>query len=533
LLAILKDANPQALITRTSQVDRFAGYQGDIICVNSQKEEIAKESHLDYRNDCKAENAACVIYTSGSTGAPKGILMSNRNIVNLIYSFTLSYKPGPGDSILPLTSIASASFVGEILPILVSGGRIVLADKVHFLDMKKLTALMSAYCVTILSTVPSMIARLNSAELKPEGLRLLLSGGETLSASDIHKLRDSITIVNGYGLTEATICSTYIILNENKNDFGENSLISVGSPIINTLVYILDKNRNPVPIGVPGEIYIGGHGISHGYLNNPELTTDKFINSLTFQVDNLQTNRLIFRTGDLGCFLSDGSIKFLGRIDTQVQIHGHRIELSEIETHLGLYPGIRDVVVVDREVVRGDRRLVAYIVPEGGKIPGSGQLRDWLDKRIPDYMIPSLFEAVDELPLNINGKVDIPALPEPSWDRPELNVDYKAPQTGIEKAIASLWQDILRVEKVGINDNFFDLGGHSLLLTQLHSSLSELNQNSKELTIVDLFRYPTIYSLGKYIEEDGKKDTAEIYNKIQSRGEKQRRAFKRKQFKVR
>jgi acyl carrier protein len=228
--------------------------------------------------------------------------------------------------------------------------------------------------------------------------------------------------------------------------------------------------------------------------------------------------------------LSDGTIKFLGRIDTQVQIHGYRIELSEVENHLGLHPDIREAVVIDREMVPGDRRLVAYIVTasENGKkriTPGSNQLRDWLTKCIPDYMIPGVYEVLEAIPLNANGKVDIDALPVPSWERPELDVDFKAPQTGIEKDIARIWQEFLGLDRVGIKDNFFDLGGHSLLLTQVHSRLTEIYKNRKELTIVHIFRYPTIHSLAKYIEEDEKQQPADMYRKIQTRANKQRQAF--------
>jgi amino acid adenylation domain-containing protein len=534
LMAILKDAQPPVLITQTSHLNRFNGYNGKIICLDAERDVTAEESTGNCINDCKPGNAACIIYTSGSTGEPKGILINNKNIVNLVYSFILSYEPGPGDRILPLTSIASASFVGEILPILTAGGSIVLADKVHFLDMKKLMQLLSDYQVTILSTVPSMIARLNASRLKPGKLRLLLSGGEALSAGDIDQLSESVTIVNGYGLTEATICSTYIIVNEHQLDFSTNPAISVGRPIIDTQVYILDQQQNPVPIGVPGEIYIGGRGLSRGYLNNPELTNQKFLRGSRGQFFQKEPpgrrRQKIYRTGDLGCWLADGTIKFLGRIDTQVQVHGYRIELSEIETNLGLHPGIQDVVVIDRDVVPGDKRLVAYLVTksENGKKrikPTSNQLRDWLSQRIPEYMIPAVFEMVESMPLTVNGKVDIDALPTPTWNRPELDVDFKAPQTEIEKTIAVVWQEFLRLGKVGINDNFFDLGGHSLLLTQVHSRLSEMYKSRKDLTIVDMFRYPTIHSLAKYLGEDEKKQPADMYQKIQARANKQRRAF--------
>jgi amino acid adenylation domain-containing protein len=379
LMIILKDARAPVLITQPSYLNRFRGYEGKIISLDGKSDITRSESTANCTNKCKPENAACIIYTSGSSGEPKGILMDNRNIINLVYSFIQSYAPGPADNILPLNSIASASFVGEILPIAVSGGGIVLAHRVCFLDMKKLTQLLADYRVTILSTVPSMIARLNACQWNPGKLRLLLSGGETLSAGDIDRLQENVTIVNGYGLTEATICSTYIIVNEHKPDLSKNPVISVGKPIINTRVYILDRYQNPVPIGVPGEIYIGGDGLSRGYLNNPELTAQKFFSFFYRSYKSYRT--YIFRTGDLGTWLADGTIKFLGRIDTQIQVHGYRIELSEIENHLGLHPDIQDVAVIDREILPLDRRLVAYFVTvreEGKKriSPDSSLLRD-------------------------------------------------------------------------------------------------------------------------------------------------------------
>ena len=582
LVSILNDANPSVLITQQSYLNRFSGYTGSVICLDPAMGFFSlenAETGPDISHTSHSSHAACVIFTSGSTGNPKGIIIDNRSIVNLVYSFIRSYHPGPGDRILPLTSIASASFVGEILPILTSGGAIVLADKVLFLDMKKLRKLLDEYRITILSTVPSMIARLNDmnqtliSQSGTPSLRLLLSGGEALSAGDIDRLIENVTIVNGYGLTEATVCSTYIIVNENREkiDFSKQPYISVGKPIINTQVYILDQNRNPVPVGIPGEIFISGDGLARGYINRPELTVERFIlmppagktlfekrvlhsqkllieggasdNETNFkslqQQTSIVTNGILFKTGDVGAWLPDGSIKFLGRIDTQVQVHGHRVELSEIETHLGLHPDIREAVVtvVDRGGNSNDKRLAAYIVAAGepGKrniLPGSKELREWLAKRVPDYMVPSVFEPIEAIPLNINGKVDLAALPVPSIDRPELDADYKAPQTETEKNIALIWKEFLSLERIGINDNFFDLGGHSLLLTQVHSRLSP-KYSDVELSIVDLFRYPTIYLLARYIDgsEIQKQQVMENYRKIQERGQKQRQAFNRQRFK--
>ncbi len=522
LQAILWEASPSVLLTQAGYLPRFSAYKGHILPIDRDWELVAGERSDNKANLCRPKSPGCVIYTSGSTGEPKGILIENSSIVNLIFSFIRSYSPGPGDRILPLTSIASASFVGEVLPMLSCGGGVVLANKIHFLDMKKLASLLNDYEISILSTVPSMIARLNAVNWQPAKLRLLLSGGEALSAGDVDHLPGSLCIVNGYGLTEATICSTYNVLDG--AELSKNPLISVGRPVINTQIYIVDRTMNIVPIGVAGEIYIGGVGLARGYLNNPELTAERFITAPATSHQPLNPKSYpLYRTGDLGSWLPNGTIKFLGRIDTQVQVHGHRIELSEIENHLGLHPGVADVVVLDREIGAGDKRLVAYLVTENGHMLNTSALRGWLDERLPDYMIPGVFEIVDAIPLTPNGKVDVNALPIPSGLRPELEVDFKAPGSQIEQSIASVWQELLHVQKVGINDNFFDLGGHSLLLTQVHSRLSDMYD--KELTIVDLFRFPTIHSLAKFLGDNRKQEISDNYQKIRERANKQRQVY--------
>jgi len=681
---MLDDAQPAALLVLQSDLPRFHYFKKPVLGIdfdlnkNKPLEEDQGRNTFTFPGKSgslfKADgrDAACVIYTSGSTGVPKGIILEHRSIVNLIFSFLKSYKPGVGDSILPLTSIASASFVGEILPVLVSGARIVLAERAVLLDLKKLTALLEEQQVTILSTVPSMVARLNAQGWNPAKLRLLLSGGEALSPADVHHIPASIAVVNGYGLTETTVCSTYYILDRSL-DLEKYPLIPAGKPVINTIIYILDKKMNPVPIGVPGEIYIGGHGLSRGYLNHPALTAERFviktktlfekrvldsqkllltplrgdllwhqvpsggflngqplhekelsiinyqlsiinenkkgdsqkneeekiqkgdsqelsinnyqlsvinenkkgdsqeneeekiqkgdsqelsINNYQLSINNLKEEKgdtplnksfcgvqgrflqkeplgTLYRTGDLARWLEDGNIVFLGRIDKQVQVHGYRVELSEIETHLGLHPGIRDAAVIDREFGPGDRRLAAYyVVNQNEGHVSVSDLRDWLEKRIPVYMIPVFFEKVDSIPLNANGKVDVAALPVPSSERPELEVAYRAPQTEIEKGIVSIWQEFLKLEKIGVNDNFFDLGGHSLLLTQVHHKLSE--QYKKDLTVVDLFRFPTVHSLAEFIaeEEKLKQQTSDRYSKIQERANKQRQVFSRQKTKL-
>ncbi len=521
LRRIIRDASPSLLFTNRENLHRFSGCETVLHSLEEEGELFSNGTGASGGAGgpgCKPGDVGCVIYTSGSSGDPRGIMLENRGIVNLISSFIQSYRPGPGDRVLPLTSIASASFVGEILPVLSSGGGIVLAHKAHFLDMKTLTAFLDRQAITILSTVPSMLARLNAVDWKPGKLRLLLSGGEALSAGDIDRLTGNAVVVNGYGLSEATICSTYINIDEKAPGFDSNPVISVGRPIINTQVHIRDAYGNLQPVGVPGEMYIAGHGLARGYLNDPEKTMERFI--------TLDGQRVL-KTGDLGSWFPDGTIKFLGRIDSQVQLHGHRIELSEIETWLGLHPAVAETALLAREIAPGDKRLVAYLVPREGQETGAGSLREWLSSRVPDYMIPAFFESVPSIPLTVNGKVDAAALPMPSGARPDLDTRFKAPRTEIEQTIASIWLEYLHLEEVGIHDNFFDLGGHSLLLTQLLSRLNETYR--KDLTIMDMFRYPTVYLLAGYIsrgDETGARE--QEFQKIQERAGKLREARKRR-----
>jgi aspartate racemase len=524
LQAMIRDARPQMIITQLSLAERFGEHGERMLCIDGEDDAKREqdthpvpspEHHAPHR-------AACVIYTSGSSGAPRGIVLEHRGVVNLVHSFIDSYSPGPTDSILPLTSIASASFVGELFPVLAAGGTVVLAQKEHFLDMKRLAELLDHHGITILSTVPAMIARLNAAGWDAARLRLLLSGGETLTAADIEHLPRSITIVNGYGLTETTICSTFLAMEEGNPHFSRTHSIPVGKPIINTRVYILDAHLNPVPQGVTGEIHICGDGLARGYLNDTELTAARFI------ANPFLPGSRMFKTGDLGCWLPDGTIRFIGRSDAQVQVHGQRIELTEIESHLGLYPDVQDAAVVLHEFLPGDRRLVAYLAMKhdiGGTLDTNG-LRDWLTGRIPQYMIPALFQVIPAIPLTTSGKVDTGALPPPSTQRPHLEVGFHAPRTETESDIALLWQEFLALERVGVEDNFFDLGGHSLLLTRVHGRLNSTVR--KEVSIVDLFRYPTIRSLAAFIDDSDKQEEARsgTYSKIRERAARQRQAFK-------
>jgi amino acid adenylation domain-containing protein len=461
------------------------------VCLDELAAEIERESGERPARCGLAENAACVVYTSGSTGQPKGVVLTHRGIVNLVVSFIRSYSPGPADRMLPLTSVASASFVGEIFPILCADGALVLPDREEILDTARLVDLIVRTNVSILSTVPSLIATLNVMKDELPQLRLVLCGGEALAAGDVDRILESATIVNGYGLTETTVCST--IHTVSIADVQSGGALPIGRPLMNHRLYILDPELNLMPIGCVGKLYVAGDGLARGYLGNPALTADRFV------PDAFACGERMYRTGDLGAWLPDGSIVYRGRIDQQVKVRGFRVELGEIESVLGSHPGVAQAAVVARQERPGERRLAAYVVAAPGEPPAAGELPAWLRERLPEYMVPAAFVFLAALPLSPNGKVDVKALPAPERLRPEIEAAYAAPKSELERIIAAVWQEALAVEKVGIHDNFFDLGGHSLLLAKVHSRLREVLE--RDLSLVDLFKNPTVSSLAAALSQ--------------------------------
>jgi amino acid adenylation domain-containing protein len=460
------------------------------------------------------QQLACIIFTSGTTGVPKGVLLEHRSVDNLIHSFIASYQVQPEDRLLPITSVASASFVGEVLPILAAGGTLALPDVETVLHPGLLKAYIERHGVTILSTVPSMISRFNSEGTLPGGLRLILSGGDSLLPSQMNRL-GSLSVANGYGLTESGICSTYVLMEPGAD--GERALTaSLGRPLPNQQVYVLDNGLHPVPVGVKGEIFISGSGLARGYLNSPELTRERFIPHPFRPGDRL------LRTGDTGYFLPGGELCFTGRNDRQVQIRGYRIELGEVEKHLNTYPDVMEAAVHPQRDHEGNLRLVAYYTARpGGSIIGQ-QLGHWLSSLLPSYMKPAAYVQLERIPMNVNGKLDVSALPQPTeiWNR--AGASYEKPATAEEKAIAKVWEDILQVSQFGVDDNFFDLGGHSLLLAKVHERLKE--PFGPDLKIVDLFTYPTVRSLARYVRHDQQGISAA---EISEKAGNQKRAFLR------
>jgi amino acid adenylation domain-containing protein len=470
---VLRDAGARALLTDADlSVDGDADVGEDIL------------PH--------SENTACILYTSGSTGEPKGVELEHRHLTALVESFAASYAPGPGDAILPLTSVASASFVGEVLPLLAAGGTVVLPGKDEMLGAPSILELAARHGVTILSTVPSLLALLNAAADELPRLRLLLSGGEALAPGDVDRLLGRATIVNGYGLTETTVCSTVYELTPQDLEGGRS--LPIGRPLSNHRLYVLDDRLAPRPAGCVGEIFIAGEGVARGFAGRPAET------ALRFLPDPFADGERMYRTGDLARWRSDGSsLEYLGRIDQQVKVRGHRIELGEIEAALGRHPAVRECAVALRDLA-GEKRLVAWMVPQPDTTLRGTDLLAFLRERLPAPMVPAALVDVPALPLNANGKVDTAALPTP--ERPGVagaEGAQVAPRSEIERAIAAVWQEALAVPRVGLHDNFFDLGGHSLLMAKVHARLREALPGGagSGLSLIDLFKHPTVAALAR------------------------------------
>jgi amino acid adenylation domain-containing protein len=477
---ILSDSRLPILLTQQKLVAFLPEHQARIVYLDSDWEEIATKHELPPISDVTPENLAYVIYTSGSTGQPKGVMVAHQGLLNLVFWHQQTFK---------ITSLDKAA-VWELWPYLTAGASIYLVKPELLTSPINLRDWLISQKITM-SFVPTPVAQeLLSLEWATESiaLRYILTGGDKLH--QYPSVSIPFQVVNNYGPTENTVVTTSgLVVAQEQNQISP----TIGQPIANTQVYILDQQLQPVPVGVPGELHIGGAGLARGYLNRPELTQEKFIPN---PFKETQGSRL-YKTGDLARYLPDGNIEYLGRIDNQVKIRGFRIELGEVEAVLTQHPVVRETVVIARENSAGDKQLVAYLVPHQEPAPTNSDLRHFLKAQLPDYMMPSAFVVLEALPLTPNGKVDRRALPQPEL-RPELEPTFVAPQTPTEELVASIWEKVLRVSQVGINDNFFELGGHSLLATQL---LLQVNDACRvELPLSKLFEAPTVASLSNYIE---------------------------------
>ena len=487
---MVKDSQLPVLITQEVLREKFSAHNIQMVCIDTDWNAIAEQKKVNLNSGVVATNLAYTIYTSGSTGKPKGVQICHDAAVNFLRSMHRNPGLTADDCFLAVTTISFDIAVLELyLPLLV-GARIVLATREVAADATQLSSLLVQSNTTVMQATPATWQMLIAAGWQGKQDLRILCGGEAMTRNLANQLLErSASLWNMYGPTETTVWSSVSQVD------GKENPICLGLPIANTQFYILDEQQQLVPIGVPGELHIGGLGLARGYINQFELTEKKFISN-TFS--NELGDRL-YRTGDLASYLPNGKIELIGRIDNQVKIRGFRIELGEIESTLAQHPDVAEVVVMVREDVPGEKRLVAYLLSNNQENTTSSKLRSFLKAKLPNYMIPSVFVTLEAIPLTPNGKVDRRALPSPDSNATELDSIFVEPRNQTERQISNIWSQVLNREKIGIYDNFFELGGHSLLATRV---VNRINQDlSLELSIIDLFENPTVSSLAEALTQ--------------------------------
>jgi amino acid adenylation domain-containing protein len=523
LAFILEDTQARLLLTQQSLAGTLPAHDAEVVRLDADWPKIAEASDENPGEAATADALAYVIYTSGSTGRPKGVLVSHENVARLLEATQVHFKFDESDVWTLFHSYAFDFSVWEIWGALAYGGKLVVVPYWVSRSAEAFRRLLAAEAVTVLNQTPSAFRQLAAADEAAGGvadlkLRLVIFGGEAL---ELQSLRPWFArhgdrrpqLVNMFGITETTVHVTYRPLALADLELAPGS--RVGRPLECLQVYLLDGRGQPVPIGVPAEICVGGAGLARGYLNRAELTAERFV---PHPFTSLPGARL-YRSGDLARRLPDGDIEYLGRIDNQVKVRGFRIELGEIESALAEHEAVRECTVIATDDANGETKLLAYVV--GGQspqpAPSTTELREFLQAKLPEHMIPAAFIALDAMPLTPNGKIDRRALPAPGQMRPQLRREFVAPRTPVEQELANIWRELLGVEEVGIYDDFFELGGHSLLLTQLASWIRRDFQVEVPLRV--LFDTPTITDmtraiLARQVEQETQTDLAEMLSQL-------------------
>ncbi len=503
---LVKDSGAPVILTQQNLTHVLSGSNVRVICLDAP-EYLQAEKELPPINPesrAKENNLVYIIYTSGSTGQPKGVAVEHRQLTNYVYGICERMAFEPGWNYATVSTISADLGNTVVFPSWYTGGCLHVISRERLSDPDALAEYFERHHIDCLKIVPSHFAALLTGRQPQKVMprhRLIL-GGEASRCEwvkNIRVLAPECQIFNHYGPTETTVgVLTYKVKDVIPRT--ESGTLPLGKPLPNTQIYILDSKQQPVPVGVPGEIYISGKGVARGYWQRPDLTDEKFITRRS--ADHADSR--MYRTGDRARYLPDGAIEFLERVDYQVKIRGFRIELGEIESALKENKEIRDVRVIAREDVPGEKRIVAYIVPEKGKNPSGGDLRNHLKGKLPDYMVPSAFMILEKIPLTPNGKVDRKALTIPELAGTEMEETYMAPRTDTEKALAAIWEDILGINKIGIDDNFFALGGHSLLAVRLFVRIRKWA--GIDMPLATLFKSPTVRAFAEILEAHGVKD---------------------------
>jgi amino acid adenylation domain-containing protein len=517
---MIMETKVSVMLTQKSLASSITGKRSvSTVLLDQAPSEVFPHDEQNPQSPATASSLAYVMYTSGSTGRPKGVMIENRSIVRLVFN-TNYCRFGPDEVFLQLAPISFDASTFEIWGALLHGATLVIMPPQppslqeigdHIREHKVTTMWLTAGLFHLF-----VDQRLE--DLRP--LRQLLAGGDSLSCTHVRKVLEDLphlTLINGYGPTENT---TFTCCHSMRHGDAIPNSVSIGRSISNTFVYILNLDLQPVSLGEAGELCAGGDGVSRGYLNAPELTAEKFADD-PFSGD---PGARLYRTGDLARWQPDGTLEFLGRSDTQVKILGHRIELGEIETVLLQHRAVRQACVNVATDAAGNKRLVAYYVGDPQRPTPAEQLKAFLSAKLPAYMLPTAFVFMNALPLTPNGKIDRGVLPAPS------EVDESAPHlpkgTDLEEKLAALWKEVLRAQRVGLDENFFDLGGDSLLLVAVHSQMQKLLQ--REIQITDLFEYVTVRSLARHLGESAPK--MQTFAAAQEQAKKQREALSKKRL---
>ncbi|MBC1236261.1 non-ribosomal peptide synthetase [Nostoc sp. 2RC] len=511
LAFILEDAKPLVLLTQTRLITELSLHKVKVVCLDtSWQNNISETITQRYPTEVKSQNLAYIIYTSGSTGTPKGVIIAHQALVNHSLAVAKIYQLRSNDKVLQFASISFDVAAEELFPSWLCGSTVVIrpdwvlsfSNFQQFLESEKITVLNlpTAYWHQWVSELS------NSNIALPPKLRLVIVGTEQAQREKLalwqQQVGTKVRWLNAYGPTEATIGATIYEPVDVPENF-QIASVPIGRPIDNTQIYILDKHLNPTPIGIPGELYISGLGLARGYLNRPDLTAEKFIpnpfNNSKFKIQNSKFNRL-YKTGDLARYLQNGNIEYLGRIDNQVKIRGYRIELEEIEIALTQHPNVQETVVITHLNDARDTQLIAYVVPNNKQQPTAKELRIFLKQQLPDYMIPSAFMLIENLPQMPNGKVDRQKLLALEFKQPSLEKDFVAPRDDLELQLTQIWEEVLGISPIGVTDNFFELGGHSLLAVRLMAKIEKLF--GCRLSLFQLFQEATIEKLKTLLSQN-------------------------------
>ncbi|MBC8229645.1 amino acid adenylation domain-containing protein [bacterium] len=500
LAFMFEDTQVPVLLTKKQFVEILPKDGAQVVCLDLDDKVIARQSEENPVSDVTTESMAYAIYTSGSTGHPKGVAAPHKQILNRLSWMWASYPFKAGEVACQKTALNFVDSIWELLgPLLQGVPTVIIPDKI-LKKTSEFVRVLAEHDVTRLWVVPSllrvMLDTVPNLQSRLPKLRFWFTGGEAISLELFQRFQESMpqsVLYNIYGTSEVWDVTLY----EPDPQHKELPRVPIGRPIANMQTYILDAHLQPVPIGVPGELHVGGVGLAQGYINRPELTTEKFIPNPFSD----EPEERLYKTGDLARYLPDGNIEFLGRMDHQIKIRGFRIEPGEIEAALGQHPAVLETVVLAREDVPGDKRLVAYVVPNQKQTPATSELRRFLKQKLPDYMVPSAFVQLDSLPLTPNGKVDRRALPAPDTARAELEGTFVPPRDELELQLTKIWEKVLGNKPIGVRDNFFELGGHSLLAVRLFAQIEKIF--GKNLPLATLFQAPTVEQLASILRQEG------------------------------